>query len=78
MYDLFVYNFWYDFTVILGGFKLRRYVYILYDYPGISFSIPYRDLSGIVQKTHSHRVIQKSYDAHAMVLLIPYDYLESL
>ena len=57
------------------------YVYILYDHPGISVSIPYRDLAGIVQKTHSHRVIftnsaQKSHDAHAMVLLVPYDYRE--
>ena len=59
------------------------YVYILYDHLGISFSIPYRDLAGIIQKTHSHRVIfttsaQKSYNAHAMSLRVTYDYLESL
>ena len=44
---------------------------------------PYRDLAEIVQKLHCHRVIfaisaQKSYDARAMSLRVPYDYPKSL
>ena len=44
---------------------------------------PYRNLAEIVRKPHSLRVIfttsaQKSYDARAMSLPVPYNYLKSL
>ena len=35
-YNLYVYDFWYNYLGIVGGSKLRP-VYILYDHPGISF-----------------------------------------
>ena len=66
-------------------------VYILNDHPAISFGDrtrqslqrPCGDRAKNVQSSYSHRVIfttsaQKSYDARAISLRIPYDYLKSL
>ena len=36
-YDLFVYDFPYDFFGIVGGYRLRRMCYIAYDHLTISF-----------------------------------------
>ena len=67
------------------------FVYILYDHPVISFGDrteqslqrPCRDRTETAISSCSHPVIfttptQKSYEAHAMSLQVPYDYLMSL
>ena len=64
------------------------YIYILYDHPGFLSATeqgsPYRDLAEIVhvRTPHSHSAIftsvQKSHDAPAMSMRVPYDYLKSL
>ena len=82
LYDLFVHNFTYNFSGIVGGYKLRYMCYIANDH----HEIPYRDLLEIVlkpQSLFSHRVIfmtpaLKSHDALAMSLQVPYHYLKSL
>ena len=82
-YDLFVYDFRYDFSGIVGVSKLRR-MYILYDHPAISFrdrpgqplQRPCRNRTEAAQSSCSHRVIfttsaQKLYYTRAMSLRVP-------
>ena len=49
-----VYDFWYNFSDIVGGSKLKGMCSHFYDQPAISFGngmgSPYRDLAEIVRK----------------------------
>ena len=80
-YDLFVYDFPYDFFSIVDGYKLRRMcVYIAYDHLTISFGDklgqilqrPCRYRMTTARLSCNHRVIfttsYKSHDARTMTL----------
>ena len=60
-YDLFVYDFLYDFFGIVGGYKLRRMcLHCLrspYDFLRQTGTKPYRDLADIVRQPQGYRTI---------------------
>ena len=75
-YDLFVYDFPYDFFGIVGGYKLRRmYLHCLRSpyafFPLQTRTKPYRDLADIIRQPQGYRTIivlssrppRKSHDA---------------
>ena len=53
--DLFIYDFTYDFSDIVGGYKLRRVCLHCDFFRRQMWTKPYRDLTEIVRKPHSHR-----------------------
>ena len=84
-YNLFVYDFWYDFSGIVGGYKLRFTLFtttlwfLLATDRDKTLQRPCGDCTETTRSSCSHHVIftpsaQKSHDASAM----SYDYLESL
>ena len=69
-YDLFVYEFPYDFFGIVGGYKLRRCVYIAFDHLAISFGdILGQNLTETLRISYNnHKVIVQSSCYHDLLI----------